>query len=75
MLGDRGRLRDGDDQIDARLSPRGDAVAYWVYPYEDSARLSIQFLDPTLLRAKGVSLIDELEKNREQRLQELRELQ
>ena len=73
MLSDGGRLCDGDDQIAAYLSPKGDAVAYWIYTNEGTPRLAIQSLDTVPLRVKGMSLTHELEKNRRQHLQEQRE--
>ncbi len=64
MLNDLDRLRDGDNQFAAHLSPRGDAVGYWVYPYDGEPRLSIQYIDAAPLRVKGLSLPDQLARHR-----------
>jgi transcriptional regulator with XRE-family HTH domain len=65
LLGDQGRLASGDDQIDVCISPRGDVVAYWVFPDKKGIpRLSLQYIDTSFLRAKGTSLADELERHR-----------
>jgi transcriptional regulator with XRE-family HTH domain len=52
ILNDLDRLRDGDNQFAAHLSPRGDVVAYWVYPYDSEPRLSIQYIDATPCESK-----------------------
>ena len=67
MLTDGGRLGGGDDQTGARLSPKGDAVAYWTQSQERDLRLTIQFLDHAALRLKGVSLSEELKLKRKRR--------
>ena len=64
MLSDQGRLHGGDNQIAATVSPRGDAVAYWVCPYEGIPRLTIQTLQTDVLRGQQSSLKRELEKSR-----------
>ncbi len=69
MLTDAGRLRSGDNQQCASLSTRGNAVAYWVYPYEGVPRLSIQYFDTALLQVEGVTLEDELMRERHRREQ------
>jgi len=70
MLMDGGRLKGGDDQMEASLSPRGDAVAYWTQSHEGVLRLTVQFVDHAELRLKGVSLSDELKLRRKIRMQE-----
>jgi hypothetical protein len=60
ILNDLDRLRDGDNQFAAHLSPRGDVVAYWVYPYDGEPRLSLQYIDAAPLRVEGLSLPDQL---------------
>ncbi len=64
MLNDLDRLRDGDNQFAAHLSPRGDAVAYWAYPYNGEPRLSIQYIDSAPLQVKGLSLPNQLARHR-----------
>jgi len=70
MLMDGGRLKGGDDQVEASLSPRGDAVAYWTQSHEGVLRLTVQFIDHAELRLKGVSLANELKLRRKIRMQE-----
>jgi transcriptional regulator with XRE-family HTH domain len=68
LLVDRGRLVSGDGQGDARISPRGDVVAYWVFPKNKGIpRLSLQYFDASDLRVKGTSLEDELAKSLKRR--------
>lgn len=64
LLSDDGRLHGGDNQISARISPKGDAVAYWICPYEGIPRLTIQTLQADALRDQQRSLKRELEKSR-----------
>lgn len=65
LLEDQGRLGPGDNQLDACISPRGDMVAYWAFPKDKGIpRLSLQFIDAAVLRGKGASLDDELERSR-----------
>ena len=71
LLTDRGRLAPDDDQIDACISPRGDVVAYWVFPGKKGIpRLSLQYFDASYLRVKGTSLEDELKRLRKRRAEE-----
>jgi len=70
MLSDQGRFRPGDNQMYARISPRGDMVAYWTFPYKGEPRLAIQHIDTAPLRDKGASLETELEKSRKRRAEE-----
>jgi transcriptional regulator with XRE-family HTH domain len=70
MLTDGGRLHSGDNQQGASLSPCGNAVAYWVYPYDGVPRLSIQHFDPAPLKAEGATLVAELERKRRRREEE-----
>jgi transcriptional regulator with XRE-family HTH domain len=70
MLMDGERLKGGDDQMEASLSPRGDAVAYWTQSHEGVLRLTVQFVDHAEFRLKGVSLSDELKLRRKIRMQE-----
>jgi len=71
LLADRGRLAPDDDQIDACISPRGDVVAYWVFPGKKGIpRLSLQYIDASFLRVKGTSLEDELARSRKRRAEE-----
>lgn len=56
MLEDNGRLSDEDDQAMARISPHGDAIAYWVFPREGLPRLTIQYISDAALRVKGLTL-------------------
>jgi transcriptional regulator with XRE-family HTH domain len=64
MLTDGNRLRRGDDQQSASLSPHGNAIAYWVYPVEGAPRPSIQYFDTAPLQAKGVTLVAALDRER-----------
>jgi len=73
MLTDGGRLKGGDDQMEASLSPGGDAVAYWTQSHEGVLRLSVQLIDHAPLRLKGVSLSGELKLRRRLRLREQQE--
>jgi hypothetical protein len=70
MLDDRGRLRDEDFPIVARIAPAGDRVAYWVYPQDKRtpARLVVQFIDTAPLQVKGVTLAAELDRSRKRRV-------
>jgi len=71
LLADLGRLAPDDDQIDACISPRGDVVAYWVFPGEKGIpRLSLQYFDASHLRGKGTSLKDELDRSQKRRAEE-----
>jgi transcriptional regulator with XRE-family HTH domain len=71
LLTDRGRLAPDDQQIDACISPKGDVVAYWVFPERKGIpRLSLQYFDASSLRVKGTSLEDELERHRKRRAKE-----
>ena len=57
MLRDGGRLRPGDAQTGVRLTPRGDAVVYWVgNPDKKDWRLVLQRIDPQPLIAPQWSL-------------------
>jgi hypothetical protein len=67
MLIDDSRIRSGDNQRGARISPHGNAVAYWVYPLDGQPRLSIQYIDLAPLLVEGVTLVDELEQERRRR--------
>lgn len=71
LLADRGRLAPDDDQIEACISPKGDVVAYWVFPGKKGIpRLSLQYFDASSLRVKGTPLEDELERLRKRRAEE-----
>ena len=70
MLTDGDRLRSGDNQQGASLSPCGNAVAYWVYPVEGVPRLSIQYIDTAPLLVEGVTLVAELERESRRREEE-----
>lgn len=64
MLSDQGRLHGGDNQISATISSKGDAVAYWICPYEGTPRLTVQRLQVSALQGQQCSLKKELEKSR-----------
>jgi transcriptional regulator with XRE-family HTH domain len=64
LLSDGGQLRDGDNQLSARISPKGDTVAYWVCPDAGAVRLMIQSIKSNVLQVKGLSLVTALEQSR-----------
>jgi len=70
MLTDGNRLHSGDNQQGASFSPLGNAVAYWVNPYEGVPRLAIQYFDIAPLKVKGITLVDELARVRHRREQD-----
>lgn len=70
MLTDSDRLKRGDNQQEASISPRGNAVAYWVLPYEGMHRICIQLIDDAALRVHRISLSQELERRCRRRAQE-----
>jgi transcriptional regulator with XRE-family HTH domain len=64
MLMDHERFQGGDNQVEANISPNGEAIAYWTLPHEGDMRLTVQWIDHVPLRMKGVTLSEELNLHR-----------
>lgn len=64
LLTDNGRFQPQGTQINAVLSAQADSVAYWTFPYPQSLRLSIQYLDDKPLRSATSTLPAALDNRR-----------